>query len=114
MFNIKTPITIVPVPTDDDYALGFIRRHFVQKVNDRNGFIFEISEESHADYLENPFWRTETIKWRISGPIEPTYKNTGEMDDKGVRNSNKAAILLATKTLKNIALYLPNLIQFYK
>jgi len=32
----------------------------------------------------------------------------------GVRASNKAAISFAVKDIKNIGLYLPNILQFYK
>mgnify|MGYP003346855108 CR=1 FL=1 len=39
---------------------------------------------------------------------------SGEVDDKGVRNSNKSAISLATSDIKNIGLYLPNILQFHK
>jgi hypothetical protein len=54
------------------------------------------------------------MKWRISGPFEPTYKKNGEVEDRGIRNSNAAAIARASSTLKNIGLYLPNLLQFYR
>ena len=39
-FELGLPNTIVPSPTKQDYELGFIRRYFVRKVNDENGFIF--------------------------------------------------------------------------
>jgi hypothetical protein len=54
------------------------------------------------------------LKWRIKGPQTATYKMDGNIDDKGVTNSNKAAITRASYSLKNIALYLPNILQFYK
>jgi hypothetical protein len=38
----------------------------------------------------------------------------GEVNDIGVRNSNKATISIAASKIKNIGLYLPNLLQFYK
>ena len=37
-----------------------------------------------------------------------------QLIDKGVINSNRATIAATSKTLKNIGLYLPNLLQFYK
>lgn len=114
LFEIKYPPTIIPSPINTDYELGFIRRYFLAKATDVNGHIYEIDESTYSDYIDNPFWITTDIKWRISGPIEPTYKENGQMDDKGVRNSNKAAIGLASSKLKNIGLYLPNLLQFYK
>jgi hypothetical protein len=113
-YKIKYPKTIVPIPSDLDYSSGFMRRYFIRKRNDENGHIFEISKDTYSEYEDNPFWKTETLKWRIRGPIEPTYKDNGEIDDVGVTNSNKAAIALAQSSLKNIGLYLPNLKQFWK
>ena len=114
IFNIQFPKTIVPSPTENDYNLGFIRRYFIRRINDENGFIFEIDENEYQKYLTNPFFESATIKWRISGPIEIKYKDNGEIDDKGVKNSNKTAINIASEKLKNIGLYLPNILQFYK
>jgi len=114
LFIVNTPNTIVPTPTDEDYYIGFIRRYFVRKANDINGFTYEIDKDEYADYIDNPFWTTADIKWRISGPLNPTYKENGEEDDRGVMNSNKAAIGIAASKIKNIGLYLPNILQFYK
>ena len=113
-FNIEFPKTIVPKPTENDYNLGFIRRYFIRKINDENGFIFEIDENEYQKYLTNPFFESTTIKWRISGPTQIKYKDNGEIDDRGVVFSNKAALGIASQKLKNIGLYLPNLLQFYK
>jgi hypothetical protein len=114
VFKIEYPNTVVPKPNTEDYENGFIRRYFIRQSNDVNGHIFEISNESYTLYLENPFWITEQVKWRISGPLEPVYKNNGEIDDTGVKNSNVSALNMASKNLKNIRLYLPNLLQFHK
>lgn len=114
IFNLKSPMTIVPTPNQDDYLLGFIRRYFIQKVNDENSFIFEVAEDVYNEYTHNPFWKGDTIKWRIKGPLQSVYKENGEIDDLDVASSNKAAIARAQTKLKNIGLYLPNLLQFYK
>ncbi len=112
-FTIQIPITIIPSPTDSDYQLGFIYRYFIQKANDENAFIYEVSETDYEIYSENHFWKRIRIKWRISGPSNPIYKN-GVMEDRGVLNSNKSSVSLASSHFKNISLYLPNLLQFYK
>ena len=114
LFIVNTPNTIVPNPTEEDYYIGFVRRYFVRKANDVNGFTYEIAKDEYAEYIDNPFWTTTDIKWRISGPLNPTYKENGEEDDRGVMNSNKAAIGIAASKIKNIGLYLPNILQFYK
>jgi hypothetical protein len=113
-FTIKFPKTLVPIPSDYDYSNGFIERYFVQKSNDINGHVYEVNKNVYAEHFENPFWKTETLYWRITGPIDTTYKSTGEVDDVGVKNSNRAALNIASIKLKNIGLYLPNLLQFYK
>jgi hypothetical protein len=113
-FNIQIPNTIVPNPTQDDYYLGFIRRYFTQKVNDTFGHIFEIDEEIYNEYSNSPFWKCVELKWRITGPIDMIYKKEGGIEDMGVRNSNQSAIGMASTTLKNIGLYLPNILQFHK
>jgi hypothetical protein len=54
------------------------------------------------------------LKWRISGPLDVVYKSNGDIDDRGVVNSNKTSIMYTSKVLPNISLYLPNILQFYK
>jgi len=114
VFKIEYPDTIVPIPNSQDYENGFIRRYFIRQSNDINGHIFEISNDLYSNYLKNPFWIAEQVKWRITGPIETTYKDNGEINDVGVKNSNTAALNIASIKLKNIKLYFPNLLQFYK
>ena len=42
------------------------------------------------------------------------YNETGMVIDKGVYNANRASIALGSETIKNLGLYLPNILQFYK
>ena len=114
VFKLDIPKTIVPAPTDIDYEIGFIRRYFCQKSNDANSYLFEIDENEFRRLSESPFWVVTDVKWRITGPIERTYKDDGSLSDIGVMESNKAAISFGASTIKNIGLYLPNLLQFYK
>lgn len=113
-FNLQIPNTIVPTPTELDYDNGFIRRYFLQKINDENGFIFEVSQEVHDEYLENPFWKSGELKWRIKGPKFPIYDEFGTLKDVGVEISNKSTISNASTKMKNIGLYLPNIFQYHK
>lgn len=114
IFDLNTPPTIVPLPTQSDYELGFIMRYFVRRANDLNGFIYEIDESTFESYKNKPFWLVGELKWRISGPIDVVYKSNGDIDDRGVINSNKTSIMYTSKILPNISLYLPNILQFYK
>ena len=112
--KIILPETIVPVPTQLDYDNGYMIRYFIQKANDYNGHIFELNNSVYTTYLNNAYWKGVELKWRIAGPKEVVYKNDGTTDDIGLINSNKASIGLASVRLKNIGLYLPNLLQFHK
>jgi hypothetical protein len=112
-FTLQVPNTVVPTPTNEDYELGFIYRYFIQKANDEDSFIYEINLNEYNLYNLNPFWKKLRLKWRITGPINPTYNN-GTVSDRGVIQSNKSSLNIASSQFKNISLYLPNLLQFYK
>jgi hypothetical protein len=113
-YSLSTPSTIVPSPTEDDYSIGSIDRYFAQKANDVNGFVYEISLNTFQKLNENPNWNVEIVRWRISGPLNTVYNEKGDITDKGIIDSNKASLFIASTTLKNIGLYLPNVTQFYK
>lgn len=114
LFKIDIPNTIVPSPSDTDYQLGFIRRYFCQKANDSHSHIFEVDESEYRKLEQSPFWKVSDMKWRISGPTKRILKDDGSVSDIGVNESNRAAINLAALKIKNISLYLPNILQFYK
>lgn len=114
LHSLNFPKTIVPTPTNIDYENGFINRYFTQRVNDSNSFVFEINLEEYGLLLENPYWTLQEMRWRLTGPKSVVYSNNGSIIDIGVVASNTASIALASTKIKNIALYLPNLLQFYK
>jgi hypothetical protein len=114
IYSLDIPKTIVPSPTDDDYSNGVIDRYFTQKVNDTNGFVYEINLNTYNELKLNPYWAIENIKWRLSGPLDSVYDENGKIIDKGVRNSNIASIAEGQKVIKNLNLYLINNLQFYK
>jgi hypothetical protein len=116
LFEVKYPQTIVPQPTNGDYEAGFIRRYFARKSNDKAGYVFEIPETEYSNLFnkKSPYWVIVSLKWRIKGPAEKTFKPDGTVADIGVRDSNKAALGIAAADIPNIKLYIPNLLQFYK
>jgi hypothetical protein len=114
LYSLDFPKTIVPSPNDIDYENGFINRYFTQRVNDSNSFVFEINLEEYNLLLENPYWTLAQMTWRISGPTSPVYSNNGSITDIGVVASNAASISIISSKIKNIGLYLPNLLQFHK
>ena len=114
LYSLDFPKTIVPFPNDIDYENGFVNRYFTQRVNDSNSFVFEVNLEEYGLLLENPYWTLGEIRWRITGPTLPVYSNNGTMTDIGVVASNAASISIVSTKIKNIGLYLPNLLQFHK
>ena len=113
-YSFENPKTIVPIPKETEYETGFMQRYYCQKVNDSNGFVFEIDNSTFKELKENPYWKTTILRWRIKGPIDAVYDDMGQLIDVGVIQSNKNSIQIAAFTLKNIGLYLPNILQFHK
>lgn len=101
-----------PKPTQNNYEVGYIRRYFIQKINDINAPIYEISSVESKRLSEYKNYIIVSIKWRISGPIERTFKNS--VIDRGVRESNRIAISLVSDDMPNLKNYLPSLLQFHK
>lgn len=114
IFSLETPKTFIPSPTENDYEVGSIDRYFIQRANDSNGFVFELDENEYSNIIENPYWVAEIMKWRISGPINAVYGSNEQLTDIGVKASNRASIAITSAKIKNIGLYLPNLLQFHK
>jgi len=104
----------IPNPKDSDYKRGYITRYFVQASNDATSPIYEVSSQKYVSYTRSSNFRGVIIRWRISGPIEPIYNDSGNVADKGVNQSNSIAISLVYDKIPNLKLYLPNLLQFYK
>jgi len=96
------------------YETGFMNRYFCQRVNDKSGFVFEVSFDTFNQLKDNPYWKTAIMRWRLAGPIDPVYNDLGNLIDIGVKQSNKNSISITAGTLKNIGLYLPNILQFRK
>ena len=94
--------THVPSPSDMDYQTGYITRHFIQKVNDENAFIYEISSDDITNYNNSPFYIWVDLDWKISG------------DRQSIIDANKKSVIFASKRLPKIGLYLPNYLQFSK
>jgi ribosomal protein S17E len=101
-FDLPKINTSIPTPSKEDYVAGYITRYFVQKSNDVNAVIYEVSRNFYTKANGNPFYRIVALDWRLSGSL----------DD--IKNSNSASVRIASKTIPKISLYLPNLLQFHK
>ena len=111
--NIKFK-TSVPRPTENDYKVGYIRRYFAQRANDKGSVIYEIDNLTFKKLRSNVTYQTSSIRWRISGSKTPKYDSQGNEIDKGVAISNSIAIRNQSHLIPSLKLYLPNLQQFYK
>jgi hypothetical protein len=105
--------SFVPTPTDKDYLRGYITRYFVQKVNDPNTPIYEVSDTEFNSLRSSAMYNTTSLRWRIVGPKEPSDYENGKIMDNGVKKSNETSIRLASDYIVNLKLYLPNLTQFW-
>lgn len=113
--NYKEPTAYLPKLTNDDYSIGVIVRSFCQKINDKKSPIIEISQEESQNTDLSEFYTIVSLRWRITGPLNPVYSSSGILVDKGVVESNRLAIKNAAATkMPNLKNYLGNLIQFHK
>jgi len=106
--------TYVPNPTEVDYNRGYITRFFIQQSNDSESPIYEVSSQNFRKYSTSKTYRGVSLRWRIKGPLDTVFNNQNEITDKGVKESNRIALSLVSDKIKNLKLYLPNLLQFYK
>jgi len=111
---IKKVETFLPNPSKSDYNTGYIRRYFVQLVNDKSSPIYEVNSRVFNSYKSKSFYTATTLKWRITGELTESYDSQGNLINKSVKESNRISIKLASKEIPNLKLYLPNLLQFYK
>jgi hypothetical protein len=111
--TLRTAVnSFIPTPTDVDYAKGYITRFFVQRVNDKSSPVFEVSNVEFGKLQSNVLFNTTSLRWRISGPKEMQFDSDGRILDKGIKESNKKSIELASDNIINLKLYLPNTLQF--
>jgi hypothetical protein len=106
--------TFIPNPMEDDYVRGYVTRFFIQKTNDIESPIYEVSSKQFSKYTHSYSFKGISLRWRIKGPMDTEFNDKNEVIDKGVKESNRIAIRIASEKIKNLKLYLPNLLQFYK
>jgi hypothetical protein len=115
LFTLNSDIeTHFPTPIESDYKRGWITRYFIQKTNDKSSTIYETNYSQYSKILSNALYTGVIVRWRISGPIATQYDSSGNVLDKGVRESNRIAISLVSDKIPNLKFYLPNLLQFHK
>ena len=109
-----TPV-FIPRPTDADHEFGEIRRYFSQQANQPTGEVVEIIKGVFSTLSQRSLFTVVEIRWKISGLADDTTDPaTGEVDVRGVRSSNKAAVLEAAKTIPAITTKLTNTLQLWQ
>ncbi len=109
----RTPKAYFPNPTNRDYEIGFIRRYFTQMRATPGAPIFEISEDTYADYSDTPYYVGVKINWKITGDLEDTYTENGEYIP-SVHTVNSLSIIEGEKIIPELNLYLVNTKQFHR
>jgi hypothetical protein len=85
----------------------------VQRRDTPGSIIIEINSQRFGEYSSSVYYKTTSLKWRISGNLEDTYTTQGALIPSVVR-SNQMAIKEAEKQLPELNLYLVNPKQFYR
>lgn len=107
--------TFIPRPTEADFKFGEIRRYFSQQANIPGGEITETSKTVFNALTKKSLFTVVQLRWKITGSADDTTDpNTGEIDVRGVRSSNKAAVQVAAKVMPTIVNRLTNTLQLWR
>ena len=107
--------TFIPRPTEADFKFGEIRRYFSQQANLLGGEITETSKAVFTALTKKSLFTVVELRWKITGPADDTTDpSTGEIDVRGVRSSNKAAVEVAAKVIPTITNKLTNTLQLWR
>lgn len=101
-FELPEVISFLPNPDDKDYKRGYIKRYFIQKANDVDSYIFEVSPDRFTEYSISPYFTIVSILWKISG------------DRNEITEANFKSIKLGSDKLPKLYKYLQNPLQFVK
>lgn len=104
--------SFLPTPNKVDYERGYVTRFFIQRSNDSSAVVYEVSDVEYSRLESNALFNGTSLRWRISGPNEIIYDKNNVVTDKGVIESNRISVKLASENMPNLKLYLPNLKQF--
>ena len=112
-FYSQTPKVYLPDPEPEEYDKGYIMRFFVQRANDNNGPIVEVTEDTAKLFIDNPFYTKTSVSWKIAGP--PNTITRGGIDhEEGVSEHNYRRANMANERIKGLGDKLSDVYQFYK
>ena len=103
-FTLSPPplISLIPELNESEYDVGYVLRYFAQKANDDNAPITEIDDSNQIEIKMDGYYKIVSIKWRLTGTPQE------------IMDSNKSSIASVYSEMKNLKLYLSNLLQFAK
>ena len=100
-FNLKSePKPFKHTINSNDIKRGYITRYFVQKTNDSQTPIIEVSNSNYTVMTKNPLFKSTKLKWRIDGTIEE------------IKNSNRASISEQLSKMPQLKNRLVNLLEY--
>ena len=98
-FEIPNIRPYFPTPNNTDYKRGYLTRYFIQRVNDINSIVYEISKSDYLTFIENDFFITTNLDWKLVGTNEE------------IQIINTKSINFASKKLPALKMYLVNPLQ---
>jgi len=106
--NYRDPSFYYPDPTAEQYESGYIKRLFLQRINNENDIIevnageFDKTNKVNKKGIDEGLYRKMAIDWSVVGPIAE------------VRKVNLSVIREAEKTMPGLSEYLTDLDEFHK
>ena len=109
----NTPGKFYPSPSIDDINKQFITRHILKNVSTNQ--LIEIDQATVKQYqkkkIDNNLYQLETIKWKISGPLNTTTING--ITQIGVIEENVQIIRNKSKKMPELLEYFKSYSEFY-
>ena len=98
----KYPKQATPIPSDDDYRIGFFMRYFTKYKIDINSSVFEITQDNYNN--QNDLYRYFSIRWVITGTrVEVQDMNSRTLYDMGTRLPNLPNLLFPLQYWRPLA-----------
>ena len=101
------------LPTEADYANGFIQRYYTRRVNGDASSIKEVNKEDFNTVKTNPLYTQVEVTWIITGVLEDTILAQGIISH-GVVTKNYQTILAAEKQIPQLLSVVQDFSEFSK
>lgn len=105
------PTTIKPTVSLSDAENGYITRHFLQLVTDKD-YIIEVDKIQFENLKINPRFNSLKLKWKIVGRPESERKASNVIVQ-GIADINREEILKADLTMPGIKRYITDYTEFW-